>query len=540
MLWQTSTTVNGFGEVKRFKQGREVEMKRIIFLVIASLSVLGLVLPGCAGGGGDGGERPSIAFAIAGPMTEMLGKNHWWGAELARDEINAGAGVNVGGVYHKIEIVQVDTNEVSGTPDEGVDALEAVIDDVDFVVGGLTTANVVVYREMAIYVQKIFMDCGAATGSLQYSVVEDYDRYKYWFKSSPYNEWFLVTSLYKMTTTIGQVLKATLEEYGDAVAEDYRVPEDGKLRVAMLMEDGAWCAGLVTSAQHYLPILGFTVVGTWLVSATATDISTELSQIAAAKPHIIFTSFAGSVDAVYSKQRLELGISSMTIGIDVPGQQKSHWADTEGKCNGEIMLDTWAEGLQNTAKTTAFFNAFAAKTGAYPQYPAGTYDAIYRLTEATEAVSAAHGWNDIADVVDPANIDALIQYLETSSRVGTDYRTAYYPMPAIDLGGGLYALSEAQVRVLYPTLGTYNQADWLCAASGGPHIAHDLVYGPGYTTGIGSQWQDGHKVGVWPMQLTVPSKEYWDAALTDHHGCWNFEYPGGVDVVIPIEGFLAS
>jgi hypothetical protein len=181
-----------------------------------------------------------------------------------------------------------------------------------------------------------------------------------------------------------------------------------------------------------------------------------------------------------------------------------------------------------------------ARTGEYPIYPAGTYNAIYQLKEAIEAVSAAHDWDDIADVVDPANIDALIQYLENSSRVGTDCRTAYYPMPAIDLGGGVYALSEAQVHALYPTSGTYNQADWLCAASGGPHIARDLVYGPSYVTGIGSQWQDGHQVGVWPMQLTVPSKEYWDAALTDRYGCWNFEYPGTVDVVIPIEGFLAS
>ena len=31
-----------------------------------------------------------------------------------------------------------------------------------------------------------------------------------------------------------------------------------------------------------------------------------------------------------------------------------------------------------------------------------------------------------------------------------------------------------------------------------------------------------------------------DAVLTDQYGCWNFEYPGTVDVMIPIEEFLAS
>jgi branched-chain amino acid transport system substrate-binding protein len=524
-------------------------LKKIVFLIIASLLVIGLVLPGCAGGDGGEDTRPPITFAIAGPMTDLQGQNQWWGAEMARDEINAGAGVNVGGVYHKIALVQVDTNEMAGTPDEGVTALQAVIDDVDFVVGGFTTADVVVYREVAMDAQKIFMNCGIAAGSLQYSVVSDYDRYKYWFASTPvYNEVFLAKSLFKMTVTIGGILKNTLIAYGDDVAADYKVGESDKLRVEILMEDAAWCAGMVTAAQWWLPLMGFNVTGTTLVSPTATDITSELSQIAAAKPHIIFTAFRGPVSAVYSSQRVELGVSAMTIGINViEGQAKDHWANTNGKCNGEIMLDTWAEGLQRSAKTTAFFNAFVAKTGEYPLYTAATYNAIYSLKEAIEAVSVAHGWDDIADVIDPANIDALIQHIETSRYTGTAGTTAYYPMPAVTLNAtppGLYALSEAQVLSLY-NLASYNktyvQSNWQCGYIGttqypDPHIAHDIVYGPGYQTGIGSQWQDGHKVGVWPIDLGDAS----DAALTDQYGCWNFEYPGTVDVVIPIEGFLAS
>jgi hypothetical protein len=151
-------------------------------------------------------------------------------------------------------------------------------------------------------------------------------------------------------------------------------------------------------------------------------------------------------------------------------------------------------------------------------------------------VSAARGWDDMADVIDPANIDALIQYVETSSYTGPSGTIAYYPVPDINLGGGVYGLSEAQVRALYPSLATYNQTNWLCAAAGGPHIAHDIVYGPGYQTGIGSQWQDGHKVGVWP----IDRGDAYDAALTDQYGCWNFAYNGTVDVMIPMEGFLAS
>jgi branched-chain amino acid transport system substrate-binding protein len=471
-------------------------------------------------------ETAPITFAVVGSMTEFHGQDQRDGASMAVEEINDAGGVDISGVKYTVELVEVETKEETEGEDgsTGTANLEAVINDVDFIVGGSRREVVSVYREVAMDAHKIFMNCGAATGSLQFSVVTDYDRYKYWFKVTPYNEVFLVTSLYKITQTIGGVLRQTLEGYGEAVAEDYRVPEDGKLRVAILMEDAAWCAQMVTSAQSYLPSYGFTVVGTWLVSPTASDISTELSQIAAVKPHIIFTAFSGPVSVTYSSQRVELGIPAMTIGINVLGELKSHWESTDGKCNGEIMLDTWAEGLQYTAKTTAFFDTFMAKTGEYPIWTAATYDAIYSLKVAIEAT-------------DSLDADDIIPYLEThpyTTGAGGPY--AYYPMPAIDLGDGVYALSEAQVRALHPGLPTYNQAGWLCAASGGPHIAHDLVYGPGYATGIGSQWQGGHKVGIWPIDLG----DAYDAALTDQYGCWNFEYPGTVDVVIPIEGFLAS
>jgi branched-chain amino acid transport system substrate-binding protein len=521
-------------------------LKKVVFLIIATVLVVGLVLPGCAGGGGGGegggggGEdtRPPITFAIADAMTDVRGKNAWEGAELARDEINSGAGINVGGVYHKIALVKVDTNEMSGTPEEGVAALQAVIDDVDFVVGGFNSYKVDVYREVAMDVQKIFMDCGAGRGALQGSVVTNYDRYKYWFKVTPQNEYFLISSLFKMMGTFSSMLKDKLISAGDAVAEGYQVPEDGRLRVAIIAEDAEWwgafatiIGGLVNTSS------GYNLVGRWKVSPTATDISTELTEIAGKHPQIIIPVFWGPVGTVYSLQKAELGIPAMTIGFNLLDAEKSHWTATEGKCNGEILLDTWAEGLENTAKTTAFFNAFVAKTNEYPFSTAATYDAIYQMKVAIEAVSAANGWNKIANVVKPDNIDALIQYLETQPYTGTASTIAYYPMPEVRSTG--YKLSEAQVRALYPSLATYDISQWLVDTAGamaGPHIAHDIVYGPGYTTGIGSQWQDGKKMGVWPIDLG----DAYDAAMTDQYGCWNFEYPGTVDVMIPIEGFLAS
>jgi branched-chain amino acid transport system substrate-binding protein len=515
-------------------------MKRIVFLIIATLLMIGLVVPGC--NATPSPEEHVIKIAVCGPLTDLQGQNQWDGASIATEEINDAGGVDISGTKYTVELVKVETKETTEGEDgsTGTANLEAVIDDVDFVVGGFRLQVVQVYREVAMAAKKIFMNCGVAADALQFSIVTNYDKYKYSFKFSPYNESFIVNASFKMTGTIGQVLKATLEEHGDAVAEDYRVPEDGKLRVAILMEDLPWCVerGLVTAAQSYLPGYGFTTVGTWLVSPTATNISTELSQIVAEHPHIIFTALSGSVAAVYSIQKAELGIPAMTIGINALGEQLSHWVNTGGKCEGEIMLDTWGVGMENTETTVDWFDDYMARTGRYPVYTALTYDAIRQMCRAIAAT-------------DSLDSDTIVTWLEDPAHAMTDSVSAtkvmYYPMPAVTINASTkYALSEAQVLALYDLAGynkTYDQNQWLCMASGGAHIAHDLVYGPGYVTGVGAQWQEiggaGAKVGIWPMQLTEPSKEYWDAALTDQYGNWNFQYPGTMPLYVPIEGFLA-
>jgi hypothetical protein len=328
------------------------------------------------------------------------------------------------------------------------------------------------------------------------------------------------------------------------------------LRVAILMEDAAWCAPMIPAAQYYLPAIGFNTSGTgliddwtWKVSPTDNDITDVLTAIdTEVHPHIIFTAFSGSVGAVYSKNKATLGLPAMTIGINVPGQQLSHWVNTGGACVGEVMLDTWAVNMSNTPTTVAWFNDYYARTGRYPVYTAGTYDAIKQVCKAIEATNSLDSDTLVAWLEDPAN--AMLDSVASP-------KVMYYPMPAITINSTVYALSESQVYALYPGLNSswirtiltppyyqitsgYNMTDWLVGASSMPHIAHDLVYGPGYVTGIGSQWQEvsgsGVKVGVWPKNVgpTVPTFK-----LTDQYGNWNFQYTGTFGLYIPITGFLS-
>jgi branched-chain amino acid transport system substrate-binding protein len=521
-------------------------VKRILFISLAVILALSVGLIGCAGEEEEE-EEYIIKIAVCGPLTDLQGQNHKDGADMAVTEINGNGGVQVGSQTYTLETVEVETLESTSGEDgtTGSTNLKAVIDDVTFCVGGFRTEVVDVYRDVAMDNEVLFMNCGAATDALQFDVVTDYETYKYWFKSTPYNSTFLVKSLLKMTATIGGIVAGTLEGYNAGVKADYQIgdPQDTQLRVVILMENAAWCSGMVTAAEYYLPLLGYNVTSTILVSPTATTIGTaNWNTILADKPHIIFTAFSGAVGAKYSIERVSNNIPAVTIGINVPGQQLSHWVNTNGDCEGEIMLDTWGVGMNNTALTGDWFDDFRTLTGRYPVYTAGTYDSIKAVCKAIEAT-------------DSLDSDDLVDWLEEPANAYTESVASpvvgYYQMPAITRTAGVeYALNETQVETWYTHLDDgyvnplgawdtgYTEDFWLCGEESKPHIAHDLLYGPGLVTGVGTQWQivagAGSKVGIWPIYLG-PAK---DAALTDQYGNWNFQYPGRTQLIQTIGGML--
>lgn len=573
-------------------------MKRTVFLIIATLLVLGIVLPGCGGGGGFVRTRPIVAgeinIAVTGPMTDVQGIHHWLGAQMARDEINAlPAKVTINGTPHTVVLHQVNTNEIQGQPSEGVLALRAVIEDVDLVVGGFRTESVSAYRLEAMDDQVIFMNCGAATKALQESVITNYNTYKYWFKATPYGEVFLVTSMLKMVAgsvgTLVQTLKTYQGLYNYTFKDDaYNFTGNGTqanpyvVKVAIFGEALAWAGGIVSTAQAKLPgLLNLTknitmqITGTWLVSDKATNIATEMGQIAATKPHLIFTIFSGPVGKVYSKARADAALPALSVGINVEGQLQSMVTYTAGAnatmggCQYDVMLDTWGYGVAQTNLTTPFLTKFmspAYSNGEYPLYTAATYDAIYALRAAIQGTNS----------LEPALMVPWLEDLANAqSGTGTP-STAYYPMPATTLApGSLYALNQTQVLALYPWLDgltiwngtaavnwTFNPALWTAGSAGSNYVAHDTVYGPGYQTGIGTQWQNItgtlRKHGWWPNSAASPglanltaqyirtnlngptSAALWQSGLLDQHGFWNFDYAGAVALQIPVSWWMNS
>jgi len=258
-------------------------------------------------------------------------------------------------------------------------------------------------------------------------------------------------------------------------------------------------------------------------------------------PQFIIPVFSADAGVLYDVLRASYAPNAMSVGINVMAQLKAPWsanlttAPPGGPaCAYEVILDTWAEGLEQTEKTGPFLTAVMNFTAEeYPLNTAATYDALLGLKKAIEAVA----WYDAEEGAACAWADDIVQWMEdpANAQVTTRGLITYYPRPGTT-AAGKPALTEAQVRSLYDLDSynytyTYDAKDWTMPA----HTTHDLAYGPGLLTGIGAQWQwdseagKWKKVGVWPMDF---GDEY-DEALTDQYGCWNFAYNGTKPLVIP-------
>jgi branched-chain amino acid transport system substrate-binding protein len=392
---------------------------------------MGLAAFALAAVGNSGAHAQTIKIAILGPMSFVQGENHWAGAEMARDEINKAGGVNVGGKRRQIELIRADTNEMTSVPD-ATNAVERVItrDKVDFLIGGFRSEAVLAMQEVAMDYKKIFLGAGAAHSKLGANVEANYDRYKYWFRYTPTKDTDLARTLFAVMGSIAQQVRTELKT--DAP------------KVALLAEKAVWTEGLIGAAQKNLPAMKMDVVGLWQPSATATDVTAELSAIDRAGAHIVFTMLSGPVGIVVGRQMGERNMKAVAWGINVEGQKDEFWKAAAGKAQFVSTLDTYAE-VEMTPKTIPFVRAFKERFKKAPTYNAATYDAIMFLKANIEQVGSL-------------DADKLVAAMEKAEHVGT---------------GSIVTFDKR----------------------------HDLVWAVGKTAGIAVQWQDGQKVPFWPPNV---------------------------------------
>jgi branched-chain amino acid transport system substrate-binding protein len=400
-------------------------MKKLRFLLSGLLAACLVMAIGFPARGAD-----TIKIGIIGPMNFLQGKGHWNGALMAQEEINAKGGVKVGKKMMNMEVIKADSNEFLSITD-ATNAMERLMtqNKVDFVAGGFRSEAVLAMQDIAMDYKKIFFGCGAAHPEICARVAKDYNRYKYWFRLTPINSKYLVKVCLVNLGTVGAILK---KGFGIERA-----------KVAVVAEKAMWVDPMVKVIQGYVPKMGMELVGVWRPSATATDVTAELTAVQRADAQIIFTIFSASVGITFARQAGELEIPAAFVGINVESQKDGFWDATQGKGNYAVTLNTFVRGVAYDDLTIPFINKYIEKFGEVPTYTAETYDALYIF-------------KDVIEKAGTLDSDKLVPVIEKTQHVGT--------------GAAKQAFDKT----------------------------HDVIFGPGYATGLTIQWQDGQMKAWWP------------------------------------------
>jgi len=411
-----------------------------------------------------------IKIGVIGPMQFSQGKNMWNGAEMITDKINAEGGIKVGNKKMQIELIKADSKEFTSAPEAAAKIMEELItrDKVDFVVGGFRTEAVLAMQDVAMDHKVIFVGAGAAHPELCDRVVRNYDRYKYWFRGTPFNSNYMVKTLFMQLRSVATLLKQRLNL--------------DRVKVAILAEKAMWVDPMVKAAEAFVPKMGLEVVGIWRPEANAKDLSAELTAIRGSGAQIIFTILSGPAGIPLAKQAGEMKIPAVQVGINVESAKEGFWEATQGMGNYVMALNNYVPGAEYNDLTAAFVNGYMQRYGEVPVYNANTYEIIGTyLRSAIEK----------AGTLDPQKLIPLIE--EGTYKVSS----------------GVVAFEkDEQAR---PT--------------------HDLKWGPGYTTSLGVQWQDGKMVAVWPHFKWM--SPYWEFSVEPPDKPNELSYKGLKPFVIP-------
>jgi len=314
-------------------------------------------------------EDQIIRIGVLGGTTDIQGEGAVEGALLAAKEVNEAGGIIVDGKRYYIGITSEDTDESNPNLDvtKGVAAAERIINykRVQFLTGGFRSEALLAYQEVIMDAKIPFLGTGASTDIFCQNVLDNYARYKYFFRNMPINS----------TSLAGEILKCLLFYFGYLNATN---PENIH-KFGLLYEDLTWTSGMVAFLKGYLGgIYGYTLTTeiAYPITTTQTQMDGYMSQLDGNNTQILIPliSAQGGILMMNSYDTVKPGF--VVIGIDVQAQLETQWDDTNGAVIYETILQSLYE-TDKTAKSIPFWNAFKAEYGHEPLYTAvGSYDAI--------------------------------------------------------------------------------------------------------------------------------------------------------------------
>jgi branched-chain amino acid transport system substrate-binding protein len=327
----------------------------------------------------------TIRIGILGDLDMFMGKGAYQGALLAAEQINAEGGI----LGRNLTVVAEDDDSETPPGDIAVatNALTKLItvDKADYILTS-DVLNTITLQDIAAEHKKILLSVTVFDIKAAQRVLDDYDRYKYFFGTHAANNTVIRHNIVNSLIT--------LKNY------------TGFTKLALLFQDFPDFKETASYLSSTLPQYGFDIVYSGTALPSATDFTSQFAQIEESKAQILWASIVTQADIFLINEWYERQSPFIIYGI-LPNIAKSNcWNLTQGKCEyTSTNVLPVVVGYPWTNKSLSTRAAFTQRWGnplsdasvvAYDTVRFILFDAIKRAeTTETEAVIKALETTDV-------------------------------------------------------------------------------------------------------------------------------------------------
>lgn len=353
---------------------------KIQTVVLLAIIIAAVVVGGVAYSLWGGTIQPAetIKIGVLADLDNTYGRHVWQGAVLAAEQVNAEGGV----LNRNFEIVaQDDDSETSADIVVANNALTRLItvDKADFILDG--GSIILPHQDICYEHKKILFSTLSMQEELTQRVIDNYEKYKYYFRGGPGNE------THALHGNIDGLL---------AVCE-----YTGFTKIAFLWYDSPLTKALLSAVSDAIEKEGFEIVYSNLFLYDTTDFTSYFAAIEESGAEII-SYFEGNmllmVNEWYNRQ-----MPAVLWGYSALAQEIDFWELTEGRCDSVSTYGyAVTAGYPLTSKTLPTREAYLDRWGELPNLVAAiAYDIVrFILPDAIERAGTLE-------------VDAVIEALET-------------------------------------------------------------------------------------------------------------------------------
>lgn len=367
-------------------------MNSLALTKIQSLMLVAVITIAALGGVGTylllSGQDQSfetIKIGVCADLDNFGGRTVWQEVVLAAEQVNANGGV----LGKNFEVVAEDDDSESGLFDISLatNALTRLItvDEADFIVNSGRGGFSLIYQEIVSQHNKILLDGTAPFDELTQKVLEDYDKYKYYFRVGIPNS----TSLDKGVTDTF----LTFREH------------TGLNKVAILFQE--YMSGvndIIEGISDSLTDVEFDVVYTAIISLDTVDFTSYFAVAEAAGAEITYCVFVTPAGLSFVKEYSNRQSPMILFGTIDSVSESEGWELADGDCEYiTVGMYPPRANYPLTSKTIPFRDAYLSRWNNTRLGSGAFFDAVrYILPDAIERAGTIE-------------TDAVIEALEATS-----------------------------------------------------------------------------------------------------------------------------